>query len=99
MSKGQWALRPAALKRVIKAAQDAGLTVSGFRINPQGEIHVETVAPQAQEERRSLSPVTTRRQLKKQRLLRATCFRFFKAIKQAVTSVSSRNAPATTTLA
>ena len=43
MSKGQWAFRAAALKRAIKTAQDAGLTVSGFRINPQGEIHVETV--------------------------------------------------------
>jgi hypothetical protein len=54
MSKGQWAFRPAALKRAIKAAQDAGLTVSGFRINPQGEIYVETVAPQAQDSRSDL---------------------------------------------
>jgi hypothetical protein len=49
MSKGQWAFRPAALKRAIKAAQDAGLTVSGFRINPQGEIHVETAKAQMQD--------------------------------------------------
>jgi hypothetical protein len=49
MSKRPWAFRPAALKRAIKAAQEAGLTVSGFRINPQGEIHVETVKPQAQD--------------------------------------------------
>ena len=49
MSKGQWAFRPAAIKRAIKAAQEAGLTVSGFRINPQGEIHIETVKQQAQD--------------------------------------------------
>ena len=49
MSKGRWAFRPAALKRAIKTAQDAGLTVSGFRINPQGEIHIETARGQAQD--------------------------------------------------
>jgi integrase len=49
MSKGQWAFRPAALKRAIKTAQEAGLTVSGFRINPQGEIHIETARGQAQD--------------------------------------------------
>ena len=49
MSKGQWTFRPAALKRAIKAAQEAGLNVSGFRINPQGEIHIETAKAQAQD--------------------------------------------------
>jgi len=49
MSKGQWTFRPAALKRAIKAAQEAGLTVSGFWINPQGEIHIETSKAQAQD--------------------------------------------------
>ena len=49
MSKGQWAFRSAAIKRAIKAAQQAGLTVSGFRINPQGEIHIETVKQRAQD--------------------------------------------------
>jgi hypothetical protein len=49
MSKGQWTFRPAALKRAIKAAQEAGLNVSGFWINPQGEIHIETAKAQAQD--------------------------------------------------
>jgi hypothetical protein len=49
MSRGQWAFRPAALKRAIKAAQEAGLTVCGFRINPQGEIHIETAKKQEQD--------------------------------------------------
>jgi hypothetical protein len=49
MSKGQWAFRPAALKRAIKTAQDAGLTVSGFRINPQGKIYIETGKGPAQD--------------------------------------------------
>jgi hypothetical protein len=49
MSKGHWAFRPAALKRAIKTAQEAGLTVSGFWINPQGEIHIETAKVQAQD--------------------------------------------------
>jgi hypothetical protein len=48
MSRGQWAFRPAALKRATKAAQEAGLSVSGFRINPQGEIYIETAKAQAQ---------------------------------------------------
>lgn len=30
------------LKRAVKAAQDMGLPVSGFRITPDGSIHVET---------------------------------------------------------
>jgi hypothetical protein len=49
MSRGQWAFRPAALKRATKAAQEAGLSVSGFRINPQGEIYIETAKAQAQD--------------------------------------------------
>ena len=49
MSKGRWAFRPSALKRAIKTAQEAGLTISGFRINPQGEIHIETASGQAQD--------------------------------------------------
>ena len=49
MSKGQWTFRPAVLKRAIKAAQEAGLNVSGFWINPQGEIHIETTKAQVQD--------------------------------------------------
>jgi hypothetical protein len=49
MSKSQWTFRPAALKRAIRAAQEAGLTVFGFWINPQGEIHIETSKAQAQD--------------------------------------------------
>ena len=49
MSKGQWTFRPAALKRAIRAAQEVGLTVSGFWINPHGEIHIETTKKQEQD--------------------------------------------------
>jgi hypothetical protein len=49
MSKGKWAFRPKALTRVIKAVTDAGLTVSGVRISPQGEIEVETAATKPHE--------------------------------------------------
>jgi hypothetical protein len=54
MSKGQWAFRPAVLKRAIKTAQETGLIVSGFRINPQGEITIETAARPAQDSKSDL---------------------------------------------
>jgi hypothetical protein len=54
MSRGRWAFSPVAIKRAIKTAQEAGLTVSGFRITPQGEIHIETVKPQAQDSQSDL---------------------------------------------
>ena len=49
MSKGRQTFRLTEVKRAIKAARDAGLNVSGFWINPQGEIHVETAKAQAQD--------------------------------------------------
>lgn len=49
MSKGQWAFRPAVLTRAIKAVTDAGLFVSAVRINPQGQIEIETTTRQAQD--------------------------------------------------
>ena len=46
MSKGQWTFRPAALKRAIKAAQEAGLMCPG-----SGLIHraKSTLRPQVQD--------------------------------------------------
>jgi len=45
MSKGNWAFRPKNITRAVKAVRDAGLTVSGVRISPQGEIDIETGGP------------------------------------------------------
>ena len=49
MSKGQWDFRPAALTRAIEAVTNAGLSVSAVRINPQGQIEVETLNQTAQD--------------------------------------------------
>jgi hypothetical protein len=49
MSKGRWAFRPAVLKRAIKTARDAGLSVTTIRINPQGQIEIETGKAQVQD--------------------------------------------------
>ena len=42
MSKGQWAFRPRDITRAIQAVAKAGLSVSVVRINPQGQIELET---------------------------------------------------------
>ena len=52
MSKGRWNFRRAEVTRAIMAVTDAGLSVTKVRINPQGEIEVETGAAASQRFRR-----------------------------------------------
>ena len=47
MSKSRWSFRPREVTRAIKAVTDAGLKLSRVRIYPQGQIEIETGAPQA----------------------------------------------------
>ena len=49
MSKGRWNFRRAEVTRAIMAVTDAGLSVTKVRINPQGEIEVETGAAASQD--------------------------------------------------
>ena len=61
MSKRQWAFRPAALTRAIKAVTDAGLFVSHVRINPQGQIEIETAKGPAQDSQSDLDTWLTKK--------------------------------------
>jgi hypothetical protein len=54
MSKGRWNFRRAEVTRAITAVTDAGLSVTKIRINPQGEIEVETGAAASQDSRGDL---------------------------------------------
>jgi hypothetical protein len=49
MSKARQMFRRRDVMRAVKAVTDCGLTVSGVRIGPQGEIEVETSKIQAQD--------------------------------------------------
>jgi hypothetical protein len=61
MSKNRWAFRPAELTRAVKAVLAAGLSVSRIRINPQGEIDIETGASQAHDSSADLERWLTKR--------------------------------------
>ena len=49
MPKERQNFRRRDLMRAVKAVRDCGLTISGVRISPQGQIEVETVKGPAQD--------------------------------------------------
>jgi len=61
MSKERQIFRRRDVMRAVKAVQDCGLTVSGVRISPQGEIEVETAKIQAQDSATDLERWIARR--------------------------------------
>jgi hypothetical protein len=47
MSARKWPFRLTSVRRLVQAAQEMGLAVSGVTIGPDGSIHIETSALEA----------------------------------------------------
>jgi hypothetical protein len=47
MSKGEWSFKPRDFKRLVWAAEEVGLRVSGVRREPDGSIYLDTSPPEA----------------------------------------------------